>query len=133
MELAANDEMLESKLTFLFHEGAGDNLSEIMNGVDDYYMCRRKVCCFVGPNAHWIKSAGGGKFRCPDCGEKCQTWVKLQGSEAFLPFQKILIFGALDTSPAKRSFKLKSPALFDHTKFEFPTDIQMQLTLWPDN
>ena len=42
MEFAANGEMLESKLTFLFHEEAGGNLSEIMHGVDDYYMCRRK-------------------------------------------------------------------------------------------
>ena len=89
MELAATDELLESKLTFLFHDRAGDNLSEIMNRMDDYYMCRRKACCFVGPNTHWIKSASGGQFRCPDCGEKYKPWVKLEGSDTFLPCSKI--------------------------------------------
>jgi hypothetical protein len=103
-----------------------------MNGLDDYYMCRRIECGFVGPNAHWIKSVSGGKFRCPDCGEQHHPWVKIEGSDAFIPAQKILIFGLLDTGPEKRSFELKSPALFDHSEFEFPTNIQMQLTMWPD-
>ena len=132
MEFAADDEMLESKLTFMFHEQAGDNLSEIMEGVGCYYIDRRKECGFVGPNTHWIRSAGGGKFRCPDCGQQYHPWVKIEGSETFLPAQRILIFGMLDTSPAKASFELRSPALFDLTEFRFPTAIQTQLTLWPD-
>ena len=113
-----DDEMLEPKLTFLCPESAGHNLSEIMNRMDDYYMCRRKACCFVGPNAHWIKSASGGQFRCPDCGEQYKPWVKLKGSDTFLPCNKILIFGALHG--------------LDHDKFEFPTEIRMHLVLWPD-
>ena len=113
-----DDEMLGSKLAFLLHESAGHYLSEIMNRMDDYYMCRRKACCFVGPNTHWIQSASGGQFRCPDCGEQYKPWVKLKGSDTFLPCNKILIFGVLDG--------------LDHDKFEFPTEIQMQLTLWPD-
>jgi hypothetical protein len=105
MKKAADDPDLVPKLEFLFHDHAADFLDEITEGIHDHYLCRRKGCNFVGPNAHWIISSTGGQFRCPDCGERYQPWRSIEDKthDTFIPAQKILIFSRLDTTTIKNN------------------------------
>ena len=129
LKKAADDPDLMPKLTALFIEHAADNLSEIVKGVDDYYLCRRKGCNFVGPNTHWIISGSKGQYRCPDCGERYHPWAKIEGSDTFIPAQKIMIF---DKS-ADADFSFVPAAVIQ--EFGSPVcnrEVQMVLTVWPN-
>ena len=127
MKKAADDPDLIPKLEYVFHEHAADNLDEIVHGVEDYYLCRRKGCLFVGPNTHWIISSTEGQFRCPDCGERYFPWKKIEGSDTFIPAQKILIFDKGD------DFRfLPQAVLSEFGSMVDPRDVEMVLTLWPD-
>ncbi len=67
-------------------------MSEIVTGLDEYYICRKKDCLFVGLNTDWIEN--GGQYRCPSCTTRYQPWVQGQG---LIPAQKMLVVHPHDT------------------------------------
>jgi len=131
MKKAADDPDLIPKLESLFHDHAADFLDEITEGINDHYLCRRKGCNFVGPNAHWIISSTGGQFRCPDCGERYQPWrsIKDKTHDTFIPAQKILIFSRIDDA----DFVLVPKDYCErYVNAKANGKVSMVLTLWPD-
>ena len=62
--------------------------SELMQGVDDYYLCRKKDCALVLPNTHWIECEGHAWYRCPACSTQYRPWVQ---QPSLMQAQKCLV------------------------------------------
>jgi hypothetical protein len=126
---AADDPDLVPKLHALFHSHAGDNLDQIVKGVDHFYLCRFLTCLYVGPSTHWIVSKSGGQFRCPDCGQQYRPWRSIGGSDSYIAAQKIMVFdhcqdSDYDFTPAAVIQEFGGP--------QRNREVQMVLTMWPD-
>lgn len=48
--------------------------SELMKGVDEYYVCRRMDCLNVTTPVHWVKERNHEWYRCAACGEEYRPW-----------------------------------------------------------
>ena len=71
-----------------FPDSMAQWLHEIVKGVDQYFICRRKDCLFVGLNSMWAYVPGGYcRFRCPGCGFRYQPWLS---KASLIPAQKVL-------------------------------------------
>ena len=59
-------------------------MSEIVTGLDEYFMCRQKHCMFVCRNTDWIHNAAHNPpqkgdpvhYRCPKCGQQYRPWMQ---------------------------------------------------------
>ena len=69
------------------------HISEIMPGVDDYYLCRKEGCLMVCRNTDWPNTikAGGGQYYCPACAQRYQPWLKRSDNVLANPVGKINI------------------------------------------
>jgi hypothetical protein len=63
-----------------------DDLSEVVAGIDDYFICSEPACVWVGLNSEWAKSKRFYKRMCPMCEVKCSGWTS-HGNR--IPAQKI--------------------------------------------
>ena len=64
-------------------DDVSQHLSEIMRGVDEYFLCRSKTCGWFGLNTDWITN--GSHFRCPNCTLLYRLWVS---RPSLIPAQK---------------------------------------------
>ena len=53
-----------------------DYCSEILAGLDNYYLCRHKDCRAYMPNSQWVKQLEYDKFRCLLCTREYISWKK---------------------------------------------------------
>ena len=55
--------------------------SEVVPGVDEYYVCRQRECRILCRNTDWIHNlaAGGGHYLCISCGEQYRPWKTQPG------------------------------------------------------
>ena len=53
----------------------------VVPGVEEYYICRHRLCHNVCLSREWIHNvaAGGGQYRCPACGEQYRPWREQPG------------------------------------------------------
>ena len=56
-------------------EGCHQYLSKIVEGLDEYFHCRRKDCLCIALATEWPNNSGG-QYACPQCGEQYQAWFK---------------------------------------------------------
>ena len=68
-----------------------DYFSALNAGVDEYFVCRRPECLFLGRNTDWIEKTTRGAFRCPMCAQRYHPWRQQPG---YIPYQKVLVFSA---------------------------------------
>ena len=75
MPLTDESEMKEAVFDDCFiPDSVAQWLNEIVQGVDQYFMCRRIGCLFVGLNCMWSFVVGYCRYRCPLCGQKYVPW-----------------------------------------------------------
>ncbi len=106
---------------------------EIINKVNEHFICRERACGFVGPNGIWIQllpREGKWKFRCPDCATRYHAWKE---GASLIPAQKILVIDAAkgDPDPGLRVYSQLAD-LHDENDAEPECDYQMMLCEWPE-
>ena len=57
-------------------EDAAEYVSKIVDGVDEFFICRKKNCRHIGPNHQWLKRLNHDRFRCPRCVMEQWPWVE---------------------------------------------------------
>ncbi len=71
-----------------------DVLDKIGEGLNEYYLDRKKICGCIAPSAQWPYAKkyeeSHGHFRCPMCATFYQPWAKAD-KEAYTAAQKVLI------------------------------------------
>ncbi|MFM7979000.1 MAG: hypothetical protein ACKPKO_06750, partial [Candidatus Fonsibacter sp.] len=63
------------KSLFWVSEQVLDWASELLGGLDNYYMCRNTSCRAFMPHTCWVKEEGHDRFRCPFCLRDYQPWA----------------------------------------------------------
>ena len=54
-------------------------VDKVLPGLDEYYICRQKICSMVCLSTHWVHNNPNGQFRCPACGEQYRPWKEQPG------------------------------------------------------
>jgi len=81
---AADAEYVRAKVEGAFLEANTSQwLSKLVDGLDEYFICRRKACQFFCPNSLWMKRLFSDKFRCLACTAEYQPSFP-QRSEFYL-------------------------------------------------
>jgi hypothetical protein len=62
--------------------------SEIIPGIDNFFICRQRSCRFIGPNTCWVTEEGHGHFKCPRC---CTLFRPWKTTSACIKPNKIMI------------------------------------------
>jgi hypothetical protein len=63
-------------------------LDEIVPGLSEYYICRRKGCQFFSLNTWWIPDCNRSLWRCPQCGQRYRAW---KDQPTFVQCNKVLV------------------------------------------
>lgn len=73
-EYQVHSQAVVQKSLFWAAEGALDWSSQLMEGLDNYYLCRNIDCRAFMPNTCWVKEGGYDHYRCPMCTREYQPW-----------------------------------------------------------
>lgn len=74
----------------------------IVNGLDDYFICRHLACAFVCPASEWIRDGAkgqGGHFCCPKCKLRHYPWRNSGGSPLVSSVLNVGSDGLLTAAP----------------------------------
>ena len=74
-------------------EQAAEYVSQIVEGVDDFFICRKIPCRHIGPNRSWIKRANHARWRCPRCTMEYWPW---ESKPNLVPAQKAFVFSDMN-------------------------------------
>ena len=109
----------------------------IVDGVNQYWICRHIDCLYVGPAVCWIKNGEGGwQFRCPDCTRVYAPWIKSGGR---INAQKCLVINETGVKPIQpigdeaHGIVLYPPFAVRQTIINLiRVPAEMMLTEWPN-
>lgn len=73
---------------FFVPERTLDYASELMPGLDDFYLCRNMECRCFCPATCWVKQEGKDRFRCPLCITEYWPW---RAKPSFMRPNKMLV------------------------------------------
>ena len=62
------------KSLFWATEKVLDWTSQVLEGLDNYYLCRNEACRSFMPNTCWVKQVGHDCYKCPCCLRDYQPW-----------------------------------------------------------
>ena len=55
-------------------------ISEIVPGVNEYFLCRQRNCLVLTRNTDWLHNVpDGGHYLCSQCGELYRPWMQKPG------------------------------------------------------
>ena len=75
----------------LFDDSVAQYLSEIMEGLDEFYLCRKRGCGFFALAHCWVNNSeidGQGQHRCPMCTQYYRPW---SGEGDVITANKVLV------------------------------------------
>ena len=84
-------------LLFWVPERALDWASEVITGVDQYYLCRLSTCRAFMPNTAWIKERDHDWYRCPVCASEYFPW---KFKSTFITPNKVMVAAPPDEETA---------------------------------
>ena len=73
---------------FKIQDSEAQFLSEIVPGLDDFFLCRHRTCMFVGRNTDWVPNMMDSQYACPMCGEQFRPWKEQPG---YVKSNKVLV------------------------------------------
>jgi hypothetical protein len=54
-------------------------ISEITEGINEYYICRHLDCGMITRNSTWVQAKDREKYRCPSCTKEYKPWQERPG------------------------------------------------------
>ena len=75
-----------------------DESPSIVEGMEEYYHCRRTGCGFLATNSSWTSTvaAGGGQYWCPDpklnCMRKYRAYPQMYAGQKLVKSKKVMVF-----------------------------------------
>ncbi len=79
-----------------------DYCDAIIQGVSEFYLCRKIGCQNVAISSHWLANnenlSVAGRFRCPACGTLYRPWVSKSDD---VPFNRVLVLYNPDDNEAQ--------------------------------
>ena len=66
------------KSLFWATEKVLDWTSQVLEGLDNYYLCRNEACRSFMPNTCWLKQVGHDCYKCPCCLRDYQPWSDMK-------------------------------------------------------
>ena len=88
-----------------------DHLSTIVEGLDEYYHCRRTECGCITSNATWPNTcaAGGGQYWCPDpklnCMYQYRADATTQGGVELMKSTKVMVCQDIVREPGRLRYQ----------------------------
>lgn len=58
-----------------------DQASELVRGLDNYYVCRYLDCRNFSPNSMWIEEEGKGHYKCTRCLRQYKPWAFIESAD----------------------------------------------------
>ncbi len=76
---AENDEFVPILSSIHLSDFEAQFLSELVPGLDEYFLCRQRSCLAVTHNNTWIHNSPNGQYLCPSCAQQYRPWKEQPG------------------------------------------------------
>ncbi len=76
---AENNEFIPVLSSIHLSDFEAQFLSELVPGMDEYFVCRQRTCLTVTHNTSWIHNSPNGQYLCPSCAQQYRPWKMQPG------------------------------------------------------
>ena len=116
-DLLVHGQPVARKSLFWALEKALDWVSQILEGLDNYYLCRNVACRAFMPHTCWVKEEGHERYKCPFCMRDYQPWAE---RPTFMLPNKLLIASCNGDEDLARTMGMQ------------PHEVRIWFVVWAD-